>query len=245
MGVAAAVAAIWLLGVLKPAWRSTRPGMVTVAREHWAFGRWELSKAGVDWVSENFAYAVSGAVLGVSQAGALKALGTLFLPLNQTLTALRRLCLPYLSRVYKQGVNDRSIEAIRNVGTVYIVIALSYCFCLTASAHWVVSLLYRGKYDEIVGLTPWFSLALMFTVPIMVLDMALRAIRMPKAIFISSSLAALPALITVWPLTFLFGLRGLILNGAIASAIFIFTMSRVLRERLLCDSLLTPEAKVV
>ena len=245
MGIAGAVAAIWLLVVLKPAWRSTRPGMMTLAREHWDFGRWEISKVGVDWVSENFAYAVSGAVLGVSEAGALKALATLFVPLNQTLTALRRLCLPYLSRVYKQGGNERSVEAIRNVGAVYSVIALLYCVGMTVSAHWIVSSLYRGKYQEIAGLTPWFSLALMFTIPIMVFDMALRAIRLPKAIFISSSLAIVPVLITVWPLAVFFGLRGLIINGVVASTIFIVTMSRVLRDRLLCDPLPIAEAKVV
>ncbi len=245
MGVAGAVAAIWLLGVLKPAWRSSRPGMVRVAREHWAFGRWEISKVGIDWVSENLGYAVSGAVLGVSEAGALKALATLFLPLSQTLTALRRLCLPYLSRVYKQGVNERSREAIRNVGAVYIGIALSYCFGMTMSAHWVVSLLYRGKFPEIAGLTPWFSLALMFTIPTIVLDMGLRAIRMPKAIFISSSLAVIPVLVTIWPLAYFFGLRGLILNGVVASTVFIVTMSRVLRDKLVGDSLPVLEAKSI
>lgn len=85
----------------------------------------------------------------------------------------------------------------------------------------------------------------MFTIPIMVFDMALRAIRLPKAIFISSSLAIVPVLITVWPLAVFFGLRGLIINGVVASTIFIVTMSRVLRDRLLCDPLPIAEAKVV
>ena len=131
MGLAAAVASVRLIRQLKPAWRPDDEGpgslsAISLALEHWNFGRWELSKAGVDWICENMSFAVSGSILGVAQAGSLKALVTLFLPLSQTLTALRRIVLPHLSGTYRHKGPERTAAAIRSVMLLYGSGALLY-----------------------------------------------------------------------------------------------------------------------
>ncbi len=231
MGGASAVASVWLLRILKPAWSGAEFGPLHVAKESWDFGRWELARVGSDWICENTSYLIAGGVLGIAQVGTLKALTTLFLPLNQTLNALRRIFLPYLSRKFRQtGHGSTARESIRYVALLYAAGAAFYGLVLSVGAHWLVPLLYGKRFGSIVGLVPWYASLLVFVAPVYALDMGLRAVRLPKAIFISSGLVALWQVAIAWPAAHMFGLLGLILSNFVSAFIFLGTMMWNLRK---------------
>jgi len=230
MGLASAVASGWLLRSLKPLWSGADFGLVQIAKENWEFGRWELARIGSDWICQNSAYLIAGGLLGVGEVGELKALTTLFLPLNQTITALRRIFLPHLARKFRQMGHASTRDSVRNVALIYAFGAICYGLVLCVGARWLVPLLYGNKFAGIVSLVPWFAVPLVFSVPVYALDMGLRAVRLPKAIFFCSVMAALAQVLVAWPLTRFFGLRGLIMTSLVTSAIFLTSTIRNLRK---------------
>jgi O-antigen/teichoic acid export membrane protein len=230
MGFASAVVTVRLVSKMRPLWSSTEFSLGRVVRKHWSFGCWELAKVGSDWVCENICYMIAGAVLGVSEVGTLKALTTLFLPLNQTLTALRRIFLPHLARKFLHKGDDATRESVKLLTLLYLSGAVVYGVAATILAPRLVPLLYRNKFPAIVGLVPWFAGLLLFSIPVHALDMGLRAVRLPKAIFRSSVMAATAQVLVPLPLARLFGLRGLIVGNVVSGVIFLTTMTRSLRK---------------
>ena len=232
MGFASAAATFWLSSRLKPEWSSYKEWPLRqVAAKHWSFGRWELAKIGSDWLRENISYVFAGALLGIAEVGTLKALTTLFLPLNQTLTALRRLFLPHLARRFRHHGDDATRDSLRLLSILYAAGTLIYGVAVILAAPRLVPMLYGGKFPELVGLVPWFAGLLAVAVPVHVVDMGLRAVRLPKAIFISSVLAAVTQLFAPWPLTRWFGLRGLIVGNSVGGLVLLLTMTWSLRKK--------------
>src|SRR5580700_11154499 len=68
-------------------------------RKHWEYGRWALAVSVVTWIPYYMYYPLVSAFSGMAQAGQLRALMNLSLPMEQSYTALSILFLPYAARV--------------------------------------------------------------------------------------------------------------------------------------------------
>ena len=237
-GLASAAASIGLTFSLKPVLSGSGFRLSQLAKEHWHFGRWEVAKIGADWLCENISLMAAGAVLGIAEVGTLKALTTLFMPFQQIITALRRMFIPKLSTMFKLQGHDATRERIKHLALGYSAGAAIYCAVLSVGARWLVPALYGNKFPGIISLVPWLGLMITVAASVYALDMGLRAVRFPKAIFISSSWTALSQIILIWPLSWLFGLRGLIAANIVSTAVFAGTMAWSLRNHR--DSSLVP-----
>ncbi len=242
MGAGSAVVAARLLRQLRPDWHAARLPVLRVWSEHWHFGRWELSKVIFDWIGENVSYAVVGSVLGLTQAAMLKALTTLFLPLSHSLTALRRIVLPYLARVSNRTGGSAVRGPVRSVLLLYTGNAAVYGLILSLVASPLSHLLYAGKYQGLVTLVPWYALSSVVSMVIIALDMGLRAVRSPKAMFTSSVAGGVTSLIVSWPLAATLGVLGVILSSILAGGAVLISMAYALRKRLDCP---TPAAMAI
>jgi len=131
-------------------------------------------------------------------------------------------------------------DSVRTVALIYGFGVVCYGLVLCVGAHWLVPLLYGNKFTAMVGLVPWLALSLMFSVLVHALDMGLRAIRLPRAIFFSSVMAAVAQVVVAWPLTRLFGLRGLIMKSLVTSAIFLTSLIRNLHTPQFSSIVATP-----
>jgi O-antigen/teichoic acid export membrane protein len=232
LGLAAAVVAARLLHRLRPEWRAAHVPLREIWREHWGFGRWELSKVVFDWVGENVSYAVVGSVLGLAQVAMLKALTTLFLPMSHTLTALRRIVLPHLAKLSNHSGHTAVRGPVQAVLALYAGNAIAYGVVAVAFAAPLAHLMYGGKYQGLVSLVPWYAVATVFSVAIVALDMGLRAVRSPKAMFTSSVAGGVTSLCVSWPLAAALGVRGVIVAGIVTSSVVLLSMATVLRRRL-------------
>jgi O-antigen/teichoic acid export membrane protein len=70
--------------------------------KHWEYGRWALAVSVVTWIPYYMYYPLVSAFNGMAQAGQLRALMNLSLPMEQTYTALSILFLPYAARVCRE-----------------------------------------------------------------------------------------------------------------------------------------------
>lgn len=230
MGLSAAAVSCLLLQRLRPNFKSAISDKEQWI-EHWNFGRWELSKIGFDWTSQNISYTLTAGFLGMAQVGALKAIMTLFLPLTQSMAALKRLILPHLATVSDRDGYRGAADSVRNMMVIYVVGGLAYGILVSLTAKPLFRLLYAGKFMEYTYLVPWAAVASLFGLPAHVIDMGLRAIRSPKSIFSSSCLSALACVCITVPLTWAFGIRGAICSIIFSTAILLVILTVIFRRK--------------
>jgi O-antigen/teichoic acid export membrane protein len=230
MGVSAAAVSCLLYRRLRPNFESKISDWDQWI-EHWNFGRWELSKIGFDWVSQNISYTLTAGFLGMAQVGALKAIMTLFLPLTQSMSALRRLLLPHLATISDRSGHRGAISSVWKMATIYWAGGIVYGILISVAAKPLFQLLYGGKFMEYAYLVPWAAVAALFGLPGHVIDMGLRAIRSPKSIFICSCLSAIACVCVTVPLTWAFGIRGAVLSIIISSAILLTILTIIFRKK--------------
>lgn len=231
MGAAAGAVSLVLLTRLRPIWRASSISDQQNWKEHWNFGRWELSKVGFDWISENISYTLTAGFLSLAEVGALKAIMTLFLPLTHTMAALRRLVLPYLSSLSERKGATDTIAAVWQMTILYLIGGAVYGTLVSVAAQPIFRLLYAGKFSQFTYLVPWVSVAAIFGLSAHAIDMGLRAIRSPKSIFTSSCSAALASIAITVPLTWLYGLRGAICSIVFSNSILLMILVVIFRRK--------------
>ena len=244
MGASGVVVSCLLLKRLRPNFRSTLSDREQWT-EHWRFGRWELSKVGFDWLSQNISYTLTAGFLGMAEVGAIKAIMTLFLPLTQSMAALRRLLLPHLASVSDRDGHRGAVTSVWNIAVIYVLGALVYSILVSLAAKPLFQLLYGGKFMEFAYLVPWAGVASLFGLPAHVIDMGLRAIRSPKSIFVSSCLSAIACVCVTVPLTWAFTIRGAIGSIAISSAILLAIITIIFRRKSRAPFERKPESVVI
>ena len=94
-------------------------------------------------------------------------------------------------------------------------------------------LLWGDKYSAFVYLVPWVSVAVVFGMPALALDMGLRAIRSPRSIFTSSSIAAGASILVTVPLTWGYGVRGAVAAIVISNGILFAILGTIFRRKLM------------
>jgi O-antigen/teichoic acid export membrane protein len=230
MGASAAAVAIVLFKRLRPNLRSSMSDRQQWM-EHWLFGRWELSKIAFDWTYQNVSYTLTAGFLGMAQVGALKAIMTLFLPLTQSVSALRRLILPHLASDSDKKGAAETARSVWKMSALYFAGALVYGIALSVAAKPLFNLLYAGKFIVYAYLVPLLAVASLFGMSGHVIDMGLRAIRSPKSIFIASSMSAVACVCVTVPLTWAFAIRGAAASIVISSAILLVILGTIFRQK--------------
>jgi O-antigen/teichoic acid export membrane protein len=219
LSAAAVTALLWIR--LRPNLRST----ISTAeqwKKHWDFGRWELSKIGFDWIYQNVSFTLTAGFLGMAQVGALKSMMTLFLPLTQSMAALRRLVLPHLASKFDREKPAETGEAVRKLALIYLAGTALYSAVISIGGAELLRLLYSGKFSQYAYLLPLLSVASLFGIPGDAIEMGLRALRSPRSIFIASCVSAVASVCVTALLTWAFAINGAawaIVISALASQI--------------------------
>ena len=231
MGAAAGIVSTVLLARFKPIWRSSVLTDRDNWLEHWNFGRWELSKVGFDWITENISYTLTAGFLSLPQVGALKAIMTLFLPLTHALAAMRRLILPHLSSYSQRKGTAGTMTVVWQMALLYLAGGAVYGILVSLAAKPLFHLLYGAKFSGYTYLVPWVSVATVFGFPALAIDMGLRAMRSPKSIFTSSCIAACASIAVTVPLTWVFGIQGAICSIVVSNSILLAILVVIFRRK--------------
>jgi O-antigen/teichoic acid export membrane protein len=235
MGLASLTAGGVLMAQLKP----RRSGTLTVRevwREHWNYGRWAIGSTLLTWIPGNIFYSVTGALLGMRDAGAYRGLMNLELPVTHTASAISLLFLPVLSRTFgRQGLAATRVPVWRVMG-VYALGAAVYGGIFVAWQRPIFRALYGGNYMEYCWLAPWMLLGVVFQVSSYGPAVGLRAVQSPSSVFRVYGVAAAVSLATGIPATWAFGVVGAA-AGTVLSNVACFGAALYLYRKKLSEGL--------
>jgi len=194
-------------------------------RKHWEYGRWALAVSVVTWIPYYMYYPLVSYFGGMAQAGQLRALMNLSLPMEQSYTALSILFLPYAARVCREKGIQSSGGLVRRITMLFIFGALAYWAVLIPLKGFVFHLLYGGKYLEVAPLIPYVALGTTLWSAAFGPAIMLRAIESPDSIFYARIVASVLSLIVGVPATRSFGLWGVVASIIVANlAAFLISM---------------------
>jgi O-antigen/teichoic acid export membrane protein len=202
-----------------------------VWRQHWDFGRWGLAKTGVEWGGDNSLYALTAALLSVSDVGALRALSNLALPLSHISAAVGRLIQPYVSRIAAREGPAAAHSAVKRVLLLFVIGAGLYCLIVAILCRPMVRLLYGGKFDSSAHLAGWITLGMSFCVVSYVFAIGLRALQAPSGVFKIAAVTAVTVVSTAIPLVWFYGFPGIVASECIASVATIMAAVYLFRRQ--------------
>ena len=195
MALASLVASGALLYRLRPrpfiGYRTVEISPKRIIRENWGYGKWVLAITLVHWLSGDVYYILVTAFLGFEEAGALRALQNLVLPINQVLTALGLLLLPWLSgRVTTKTVGTIKGDVSR-ITVLMVVLTGMYCLAVLAFRKELLNLMYGEKYAEFAYLRPYLIAVPVITALGIGVQTGLRALQAPRVIFVGYCVTAI------------------------------------------------------
>lgn len=193
--------------------------------KHWEYGRWALAVSVVTWIPYYMYYPLVSAFSGMAQAGQLRALMNLSLPMEQSYTALSILFLPYAARVCREKGVQSSGPLVRRITILFVSGALAYWAVLIPFKGLVFHVLYAGKYLEVAPLIPYVALGTTLWSAAFGPAILLRAIESPDSIFYARIVASVLSLVIGVPATRAFGLWGVVSSIIVANlAAFVISM---------------------
>ncbi len=206
------------LNAFKPSVHTT-PTVSMVAADHWRYGRWAIATAALGWLPSNIYFVLLPAWIGLEQAGALKAMNNLAMPVLLGISGLSLLCLPILSRQFALGGKQAMNKTIWLSLGLFFLPSVLYLSLLWGLRGAIFQLLYKGKYHELAG----WPLVLVGLLPFgqaitVIFGNALRALQRPDHVFWSSAAGIAATLLLGLPLAWRHGVGGA-LAGSLAAFI--------------------------
>jgi O-antigen/teichoic acid export membrane protein len=197
----------WLLIYLNPHLILLRALDVrTWIREQWAFGKWIVIAAFLNFAGTQVQLLVVATQLGLTQAGAFRALQNFVLPMMQILTAITTLVLPSISIDFgRRDYGSMRAKAIK-VTIALTAMAIAYSITLIAFANPAEKLLYGGKFSEYTLLVAFTGFIPVVTAVETGFSLLVRALQKPSYYVILTGSIALvgvvfsPLLISFWNL---------------------------------------------
>jgi O-antigen/teichoic acid export membrane protein len=219
MALGSLAATAFLLMRFRPSLRAPGKmiGLGVVARQHWKYGRWAVPSSLVVWIPWNIYYSVLGRHSGLAQAGELRALLNLFVPLGHTLNALSKVLLPYAAGKHglhgRAGAWDRALKIL----LLFVCAALTYWSIVVLLQRPIFRLLYDGRFTDLGHLLPWLALASIFSFAALSTAISLRAMQEPSSVLVVYGVASAICLLVGVPAALAFGLRGVIVGLNVSS----------------------------
>ena len=203
-----------------------------VLASHWSYGRWIVAASLAHNAGNALYLPLVAAILGLASSGTLKALLNLGVPLQQLLTALSLLALPWVSRQAAARGQAHSRHALVSLVLVFVGAAVGYGAVLVGFGGRLLGLLYgRGSYSAFGGNVLLVALAGVAAAAAQALGLALRALGRPQVILWSKLAVAVFLLAGGTLLVEKSGLYGALLGIVLGHACETVVLASFLRSR--------------
>jgi O-antigen/teichoic acid export membrane protein len=205
---------------------------VELLTSHWSYGRWIVA-AGLAHNAGNALYLpLVAALLGLASSGTLKAVQNLALPLQQLLTALTLLTLPWAARRAASRGEADSHRIAGRLLLAYVAMALCYGALLIGLGTRLLRLLYGpGPYAALGWSVFLVALSGVVAASANALGVALRAMGRPQVILWSKLAAAFCLLAAGIALVKTQGLYGALVGVVLGQACEAAVLAVFLRSR--------------
>jgi O-antigen/teichoic acid export membrane protein len=199
-----------------------------VLRRHWEYGRWAICSAFGSWSGTNVYYPLLSGVVGLAQAGEMKALMNLTAPLSQTMASVSMLALPYVAR---RGT-EHATQLSRNLTFVFVGLGAAYWAIVLPFQSHIFQFLYKGAYATVVGLVPLFALMSVLNSALNGPIVMLRGLNLPESVFTARVGGAIASMAIGIPATWMYGLYGATAGVILASVLTFLIGQALLNKRL-------------
>jgi O-antigen/teichoic acid export membrane protein len=203
-----------------------------VLASHWSYGRWIVAASLAHNAGNALYLPLVAAILGFASSGTLKALLNLGLPLQQLLTALSLLALPWVSRQAAARGQAHSRRASVSLVLVFVGTAVAYGAVIVGFGGMLLALLYGpGSYSALGGKVFLVALAGVAAAAAQALGLAMRALGRPQVILWSKLAVAAFLLAGGTVLVEKSGLDGALLGIVLGNACETVVLAAFLRSR--------------
>lgn len=185
--------------------------------EHWKYSRWVLVTALVFQFLTQGYYWLAAGLLSVKEAGELRALNNLVLPLDQVFTAVTLLILPALSLRFASQRLAGLVLLWKRYCFGWLVVTGSFAASLLLVGKPAMHALYAGRFDDVAALLPILAFLPLVMGVGNTINAALKAMEKPQAVFYAYLASGTATLLIGLPLILRFAVRGAVM-GMLASA---------------------------
>jgi len=220
MGTTAAITGAGMLFFLAPRWRAASPRPKEVLSQHWAYGKWSIPVAFLNWVPSNIFYTLLPAVAGLAASGSLRALVNLIMPVLQATSAIAVLLIPSFVQAFTTAGQPGLQQRFQSALAVFLGGSVLYYGLIVLFGPQLMHLLYAGQYDAafdslaflLIGIIP------LFTSLNYVAGSALRALERIDLVFKATAIAMAVAVPVGFLLLVVGGLQGTVVGLCLAYA---------------------------
>ncbi len=177
--------------------------------ENWQFGKWLAAAELVGWCSSLHMFLYLAAIfIGVGATGEMRAAQLIFGPTRVISFFLGNVLPIRFARALTRGGNELLDSGFRKVITAIIPMLGGFCLLAALFAGQLLKLVYGKDYTGDPRVLQLYALCAFVTYMQMVVNAALSAKRLTRAIFVSSAFGGVIALSLSWPLIKLMGVNG-------------------------------------
>jgi O-antigen/teichoic acid export membrane protein len=160
--------------------------IVTSLLDNWSYGKWLLYSSFLIALAAQAQTLVVGSFLGLSDAGAFRALQNFIQPIILLFTAVSAFLLPSMSYDFGKGDMTTLKRKGKYLFALFLIVSVGFEVFLLIYAATLESILYEGKFASYVYLIPLWGLVPIAAVLTYVYYFLLQSIQRPKAILIGS-----------------------------------------------------------
>lgn len=223
---AASIVLILLLGINVKTllFGCSRAVLTSLFSKHWTYGKWVVGSSFVNWAGTAGYVPLIGSLVGFSEAGTLRAIQNLILPLQQILAGLANLWLPLNAKLLiehgKQSLKRNTHKMI--IGT--LIFSGLYILIIVIFSKPIIILLYgSGRYEQFEWLNYYLAIFAIIGVIGQALSIALKALQRPDCVFYSqvgtAMITATAGSVLVWTWRLEGAAIGLILSALMGTII--------------------------
>lgn len=188
--------------------------------EHWKYSRWVLVTALVFQFLTQGYYWLAAGILSVKQAGELRALNNLVVPLDQVFVALTLLILPAMSLRFASQRLAGLVPLWKRYCLGWLSVSAGFAAVIVLFGKNLMHALYAGRFDDVAPLLP--ALALL---PVVMgvgnsINAALKAMEKPQAVFYAYVASGAATFLIGLPLILRFAVRGAVLGMVTSAAVY-------------------------
>jgi O-antigen/teichoic acid export membrane protein len=209
--------------------------LVSLFLKHWHYGKWVVGSSFVHWAGTAGYVPLIGSLVGFSQAGALRAIQNLILPLQQMLAGLANLWLPSSARLFVDQGKDSLKRNLTNMILGTLLFSVPYLVIILIYSEPIITLLYgSGRYDEFQWLNYYLVVFAIISVVSQGFAITLKALQRPDCVFYSQAgtagITATVGSLLVWMLGLEGAAIGLNLSALMGALILINLFQGSLRK---------------
>ncbi|MEO8324591.1 MAG: oligosaccharide flippase family protein, partial [Nitrospirota bacterium] len=185
LGISSMSASIFLVWLLRIDVRilllgCSRTMLAALFLKHWTYGKWVVGSSFVHWAGTAGYVPLIGSLLGFSQAGALRAIQNLILPLQQILAGLANLWLPLNAKLLVEQGKESLKANLHKMISGTLVFSAVYLVLILAFSKPILTLLYgSGRYEGFEWLNYYLAIFVIIGVIGQALGIALKALQRP------------------------------------------------------------------